>query len=384
MKISPWIFVAMTTALLSACGNADDRRTYTPEAVAEKSVAEIETAMDQANQALKAVEAANTDTQQALQRAKARQDAVEISMVRLAKQSDMLKKEAENKARWAALMQQRAIAARQALLQAALEQSKAEKQVAEKEQSVQKARVQAEIHEDLARKAMLEKVAAEQLAAKIAKAERLATLSLSRHSPLAAPTRITTMDIASSDVKDSVQIILPKAAPKQKKISSAKKLPRTAVTAREYKKPVKTTEDSTATSKHPAEIKLASIPVELAADPVRGHGLAQKCQLCHNFEPNQKARFGPELFGIVGQQAGKSRNYKYGSALSQASFTWNETTLSEWICNSGKTIKKLTGNKSARTKMPNQNTCGQNARDIVAYLSTLKAQASKPSQTNSL
>jgi len=55
MKISPWIFFAVTTALLSACGNADDRRAYTPEAVAEKSVAEIETAMVQANQALKAV-----------------------------------------------------------------------------------------------------------------------------------------------------------------------------------------------------------------------------------------------------------------------------------------------------------------------------------------
>jgi len=380
MKISPWIFIAVTTALLSACGNADDRRTFTPEAVAEKSVAEIETAMDQANQALKAVEAANTDTQQALQRAKARQDAVEISMARLAKQTEMLKKEAENKARWAALMQQRAIAARQALLQAALEQSKAEKLVAEKEQSVQKARIQAEIHEDLARKAMLEKVAAEQLAAKIAKAEKLATLSLTRHSLGATPTRITTMDIASSDVKDSVQTILPKTAPKQKQASNTKKPSRTTVAAREHKKPVRTA----TTSKQPAAIKLASMPVEMVADPVRGHGLAQKCQLCHSFEPNQKAKFGPELFGIVGQQAGKSRNYKYGSALSQASFTWNETTLSEWICNSGKTIKKLTGNKSARTKMPNQNTCGQNARDIVAYLSTLKAQASNPAQTNSL
>jgi len=380
MKISPWIFFAVTTALLSACGNADDRRAYTPEAVAEKSVAEIETAMVQANQALKAVEAANTDTQQALQRAKARQDAVEISMARLAKQSEMLKKEAENKARWAALMQQRAIAARQALLQAALEQSKAEKQVAEKEQSVRKARIQAEIHEDLARKAMLEKVAAEQLAAKIAKAEKLATLSLTRHSPVAAPARITTMDIASSDVKDSVQTILPKIASKQKKPSITKKPSRTTVAAREHKKPVKTA----ATIKHPTAIKLASMPVEMVADPVRGHGLAQKCQLCHSFEPNQKAKFGPELFGIVGQQAGKSRNYKYGSALSQASFTWNETTLSEWICNSGKTIKKLTGNKNAQTKMPNQNTCGQNARDIVAYLSTLKAQASNPAQTNSL
>ncbi|MDQ6999956.1 MAG: c-type cytochrome [Mariprofundus sp.] len=385
MKISPWIFIAMTTVLLSACGNADDRRSYTPEAVAEKSVAEIETAMDQANQALKAVEAANTDTQQALQRAKARQVAVEISMARLAKQSDMLKKEAENKARWAALMQQRAIAARQALLQAALEQSKAEKQVAEKEQAVHKARIQAEIHEDLARKAMLEKVAAQQLAAKIAKAEKLATLSLSRHSPLAAPIRsITTMDIASSDVKDSAQVILPKTAPKQKKTSNTKKPTRKAVATRTQKKPVEKVENAAAASKHPAEIKLASMPAELAADPVRGHGLAQKCQLCHSFEPNQKAKFGPELFGIVGQQAGKSRNYKYGSALSQASFTWNETTLSEWICNSGKTIKKLTGNKSARTKMPNQNTCGQNARDIVAYLSTLKAQASNPVQTNSL
>jgi len=386
MKISPWILVCISAALLSACGNADDRRTYTPEAVAAKSVAEIETAMDQADQAIRAVEAANTDTQKALERAKARQNAVAISIARLAKQSDMLKKEAENKARWAALMQERAIAARQTLLQAALEQSKAEERVAEKEQSVQKARIQAEIHEDLARKAMLEKVAAEQLAAKIAKAEKLATLSLSRHGPAAIATNTTTKDTASSDAKNSTQSILPETAPKQKKASTTKKSSHTIVAiTRAHKKPAKTTGHTADAGKHPAEIKLASIPVESIADPVRGHRLAQKCQLCHSFEPNQKkSRFGPQLFGIVGQQAGKSQNYNYGSALSKAGFTWNETVLSEWICNSGKTIKKLTGDKHARTKMPNQNTCGQNARDIVAYLGTLKAQASNSGQTGRL
>jgi len=49
------------------------------------------------------------------------------------------------------------------------------------------------------------------------------------------------------------------------------------------------------------------------ANAQRGHGLAQKCQRCHNFEPNQEKKFGPNLFGVVGQQAGKSQNYKYGA-----------------------------------------------------------------------
>ncbi|MDQ6983066.1 MAG: c-type cytochrome [Mariprofundus sp.] len=384
MKISPWIFICVATALLSACGNADDRRTLSPEAIAAKNVAAIQVAMNQADMARKAVEAADTDKQLALQRAEAKRNAVVVSMVRLAKESEMLKKGAENKARWATRMHERAIAARNALLQAALEQSRAEKLVAEKKQVVQKARIQAEIHQDIARKAMQEKVAAERLAANVVAAEKLASLSLSQHESSVTTGNTTAIDTASLAVSDSAQTIIPQASPEQKKASITKKPSSAAMATRAHKNHIKVNAHVVATSKLTTEIQMASISAAPAADAVRGHSLAQKCQLCHSFEPNQKAKFGPELFGIVGQQAGKSQNYKYGSALSQARFTWNEATLTEWVCNSGKTIKKLTGDKSARTKMPNQNTCGQNARDIVAYLSTLKTQASNPTRTDNL
>ncbi len=384
MKISPWIFICVATALLSACGNADDRRTLSPEAIAAKNVAAIQVAMNQADKARKAVEAADSDKQLALQRAEVKRNAVAVSMARLAKESEILKKDAENKARWATRMNERAVAARKVLLQAALEQSRAEELVAEKNQAVQKARVQAEIHQDIAKKAMQEKLAAETLAANVVVAERLASLSLSQHKSSVSTDNTTAADTASSAVSDSAQSIIPQASPEQKKVSITKKPSSTAMAARVHKNHTKVNAHVVAARKHTTEIQLASTSAAPTADAVRGHGLAQKCQLCHSFEPNQKAKFGPELFGIVGQQAGKSQNYKYGRALGQASFTWDEKTLSEWICNSGKTIKKLTGDKSARTKMPNQNTCGQNARDIVAYLSTLKAQASNSAQTDSL
>ncbi len=384
MKVSPWILMSITTVLLSACGNADDRRTLSPDAIAAKNVAEIQVAMDQANTALKAVEAADTDKQEALKLAKDRRDAVKISIARLAKQSDMLKQDAENKARWASLMQERAIETRKALLLAALEQSKTEELVVEKTKAVQKARVQAEIHQDIANRAKQEKITAERLAANIIEARDLAALSLSPHEPEAATQKMVATKTAPASASKHIQALSPKIAPEHKKLAAAKNLTATAMTKSAYKKFVKASHREATADKNAAEIKLASAPAMPAVDPVRGHGLAQKCQLCHSFEPNQKAKFGPELFGIVGQQAGKSQNYKYGSALSKADFTWNETTLTEWICNSGKTIKKLTGDKSARTKMPNQNTCGQNARDIVAYLSTLKTQASNPAQTDNL
>lgn len=383
MKISPWIWMVIATALLNACGNADDQRSMSPDAIAAKNVADIHAALDQANKATKAIEAADTDRQKALQLAKDRRKAVEISIARLTKQSEMLKQDAENKTRWANLMQERAIEARQTLLQAALEQSRAEELVAEKKQAVEKARIQAAIHQDILKRAVQEKVEAEQLAAIVIEAKKLAALSLSESDQiLEAPVQMLASHASPAAPRKARTPAALKTAPKHHKSVASKK----ADTTMAKKEPRHTTPatGNAPESKPASEIQLASTEAKATADPVRGHALAQKCQLCHSFEPGRKAKFGPALFGIVGQQAGKVQNYKYGNALATASFTWNEPELTEWICNSGKTIKKLTGDRNARTKMPNQNACGQKARDIVAYLGTLKAQASNTVRTGNL
>lgn len=374
MKIYPWIYSAVLAGALSACGNADDQRSMSPDALAVQKVAAIQQVMALAAKAKEAVEAADNSKQQAVEYAQAKQAAVRAVIAKAAKETELLKKDAESKARWAALTQNRAAAARAALLQAALEQSLAEEAVAEKIKAVQAARIQADIHQDIARKAMQEKIEAEMLSERVIAAEKLAALSIgleqrqtqtqASSNPVSSASQPNQQQAAATRIDRHPPVIAPSHKPNVIAKNSMKpatenraKMPALAVTK--------------LAMAEPAQAQTTT------ANAVRGHALARKCQLCHTFDAGQKGKFGPDLFGIVGKQAGKAEAYKYGQALAEASFTWDQSNLADWVCNSGNAIKQLTGKHSARTKMPAQHACGQDAQDIVAYLASLKAQPSR-------
>ncbi|WP_167632272.1 c-type cytochrome [Mariprofundus ferrooxydans] len=374
MKIYPWIYSVVVAGALSACGNADDQRSMSPNALAAQKVAAIQQVMALAAEAREAVEAADSSKQQAVEYAQARQAAVRAAIAKAAKETELLKKDAESKARWAALTQARAAAARTALLQAALEQSKAEALVAEKIKAVQTARIQADIHQEIARKAMQEKIEAEMLSGKVMAAEKLAALSIGLKQQQ-AQTQANSDPVSASQpnqrptetarVDSHPRVIAPSHRPH--------------VIAKNNIKPATTAMHKDAKPATVTKLAMAkpAQPQTSAANAVRGHALAKKCQLCHTFDAGQKAKFGPGLFGIVGKQAGKTESYKYGQALAAATFTWDQSNLADWVCNSGRAIKQLTGKHSARTKMPAQHACGQDAQDIVAYLASLKAQPAR-------
>jgi len=375
MKKYPWIYSVIVAGGLSACGNADDQRSMSTGAIAVQKVAAIQQVMDLAAEAKEAVKAADNSKQQAVEYAQAKQAAVRVAIARAAKETELLKKDAESKARWATLTHARAAEARAILLQAALEQSRAEEVVTEKAKAVQAARIQAEIHEEIARKAMQEKIAAEMLAGKVIAAEKLAALSIGAEQPEIQVRAQTDTNPLSASQPDQQHASLasadrhpPLAAPHRPHVI-AKNSIKPATTARHKDaKPVAVTKLAMA----------GDTPAQTGtANAVRGHALARKCQLCHTFDEGQKAKFGPGLFGIVGKQAGKAEAYKYGQALAAATFTWDQSNLADWVCNSGSAIKQLTGKHSARTKMPAQHTCGQDAQDIVAYLASLKAQPAR-------
>jgi cytochrome c len=128
-------------------------------------------------------------------------------------------------------------------------------------------------------------------------------------------------------------------------------------------------------------LKLAGLSTIPVHNLQRGQQLAQKCLLCHNLKPANKKKFGPNLFAVVNQPAGKSKHYNYSRALAKADFTWSEKNLAQWICHSGNTIKQLTGNRNARTKMTNQRICGQDANDVVAYLRSVQTSNSTASSS---
>ncbi|MDX8406244.1 MAG: cytochrome C [Mariprofundus sp.] len=321
MKKYIWICSITVAGLLSGCGNSDDQRSLSPEAYAAQKVTAMQRVMDQAISARNAVEAADSNRELAIAYALAKSAAVQETITKVANETALLKKNAASKARWAALTHDRADAARATLLQAALEQDMAEKLVAEKAKAVQAARIQLEIHTGIAGKALQEKRVAEKLAARVIAAERLATLSI-QHAPQ-TKSATTTAGTAADMQTDA-----PKHAKKEN---------------------------------HPVVRK--TVPHR----PVAHHNI-------RTFEQHQKAKVGPNLFAIIGQSAGKSPGYKYSRSLTQANFTWDEKQMAEWVCNSNDAIKTLTGDNQARTRMSPQHRCGQDGKDIAAYLASLKPQ----------
>ncbi len=112
----------------------------------------------------------------------------------------------------------------------------------------------------------------------------------------------------------------------------------------------------------------------LSVFPAQGAyaGPEAKCKACHKF--SDKNNVGPGLKGVFGRKAGTHPGYKYKFTkyIKGEAWTWNEENLRAWINNSKKAVKKLTGNKKAKTKMPAQHVKGADADALIAFLKGLK------------
>ena len=95
-----------------------------------------------------------------------------------------------------------------------------------------------------------------------------------------------------------------------------------------------------------------------------------KCKACHNF--TEKKKVGPGLKGVLGRKAGVMPKMKYSKALATQAWTWDENNMRDWICNSKKSVKVLTGDDHAKTKMPPQKICDPAKQDeVIAKLKSL-------------
>jgi len=120
---------------------------------------------------------------------------------------------------------------------------------------------------------------------------------------------------------------------------------------------------STATATEP--------PVPNRGDPVRGALLAERCASCHALSPDDRARWGPSLHGVVDRPMGAEADYRYGRYLreqAEAGTTWTEAALRQWLVDS----KAVARAADARTKMPAQRLTELELDDLVAFLRTLR------------
>ena len=115
-----------------------------------------------------------------------------------------------------------------------------------------------------------------------------------------------------------------------------------------------------------------------AGDPVNGERQWRQCRACHMIvSPDGETiqnggRVGPNLHGIIGQQAGVVEGFRYGAdlvAAGEAGLVWDEDTFVAYVQDPTAFIREHSGNASARSPMNFQMRSG--AEDMFAYLDSL-------------
>ncbi|MFO7854836.1 MAG: c-type cytochrome [Paracoccaceae bacterium] len=118
---------------------------------------------------------------------------------------------------------------------------------------------------------------------------------------------------------------------------------------------------------------LVTVPAVEAADVAAGEKAFAKCKSCHMIEGGGETivrggKVGPNLYGIVGKQAGSIEGFRYGDSLVEAGekgLVWDEASLADYITDPREFLSEYLGG-SARSKMSYKLRSG--AEDVAAYL----------------
>jgi cytochrome c2 len=94
-----------------------------------------------------------------------------------------------------------------------------------------------------------------------------------------------------------------------------------------------------------------------------GQRLFRQCGVCHNAGAGLPHRVGPNLYGVVGAEAGRHPDFAYSRALQRSGLVWDEETLSAYLEDPRAIIP---GGRMAYGGMPSE----ADRRDLIAYLET--------------
>lgn len=100
-----------------------------------------------------------------------------------------------------------------------------------------------------------------------------------------------------------------------------------------------------------------------AGDIVAGKASFAKCANCHQVGPSARAGFGPQLNGIVGRQAGSTKDFHYSDAMKKAGFVWTDARLRAFLKSPDDVVP---GNKMRFWGIRNE----QDLSNLIAYLRT--------------
>ncbi|RVT81984.1 cytochrome C [Rhodobacteraceae bacterium CCMM004] len=125
--------------------------------------------------------------------------------------------------------------------------------------------------------------------------------------------------------------------------------------------------------------------MELSGDAAAGEAAFSQCQTCHVVESpegetlaGRNARTGPNLYGVVGRQAGTVEGFRYGKDIVTAGedgLVWDEESLSAYLQDPTGYLREVLDNKRARGKMAYRVRSEEDALNLIAYLHSLAPDA---------
>ncbi|MEO1040923.1 MAG: c-type cytochrome [Pseudomonadota bacterium] len=106
----------------------------------------------------------------------------------------------------------------------------------------------------------------------------------------------------------------------------------------------------------------------MPADPVFGQRVFRQCAVCHEAAQDTGHRQGPNLWAIVGAEAGRHADFTYSRALKNSGLIWDEATLDAYIADPQAVVPGTRMGYFGSTSEADR-------RDIIAFLTTLNADA---------
>lgn len=115
-----------------------------------------------------------------------------------------------------------------------------------------------------------------------------------------------------------------------------------------------------------------------AGDPAAGEKIFTKCKVCHSIVADdgtaiQKGgKVGPNLYGVIGRQAGTYPDFKYGDSIvaaGAAGLVWDEAKISQYVPDPPKFLQQFLSDPKAKSKMMFKLPSGGD--DVAAYIASV-------------
>ncbi|MGB0497134.1 MAG: c-type cytochrome [Rubricella sp.] len=117
-----------------------------------------------------------------------------------------------------------------------------------------------------------------------------------------------------------------------------------------------------------------------AQDAAAGEAAFRQCITCHVVQNDagevlagRNARTGPNLYGVIGRQAGVVEDFRYRPSIveaGEAGLVWDQENMTSYLLDTTAFLREYLGDNSARSGMTYRVRSEEDAANIAAYLAT--------------